>query len=77
MATLAKEHPIPSHIAIRLALPALKKAIEEIQYIEEHDLRASELQALLPDLLAELNKATFYLSNFTNPSTAPPIFSNN
>ncbi len=53
MATLAKEHTISSHIAIRLALPALKKAIEEIQYIGEHDLRASELQALLPDLLAE------------------------
>ena len=43
MATLAKEHPIPSHIAIRLALPALKKAIEEIQYTERRRMLAEYL----------------------------------
>lgn len=74
---MAKEHNIPSHIHVELALLALQSAISEIRFIEESEISISEFRDRLPCVLDELNKATYYLSNLKNPSTPTPIFSNN
>jgi hypothetical protein len=70
---MAKEHKIPSHINIELALLALEDAISAVRLIEETDFTISEVQDRLPALLNDLNNATYYLTTLkkTIPTESP------
>ena len=71
---MGKEHNIPSHINVELALLALQSAISEIRLLEETDITPSEIRIYLPAVLDELNKATYCLSNLQNPPHSHQYF---
>jgi len=74
---MAKEHKIPSHINVELALLALEDAISAVRLIEETDITISELQDRLPALLNDLNNARYYLTILENTlSTESPFLDN-
>jgi hypothetical protein len=58
---MAKEHDIPSHIHLELALLALEDAILAVRSLEEIDITIFELQDRLPVLVNNLNNAAYYL----------------
>jgi hypothetical protein len=60
---MAKEHKVPSHIDVELALLALESAISGIQFIDENDFSTAEFRDCLPAVLEQLNNATYYLTN--------------
>jgi hypothetical protein len=68
---MAKEHDIPSHIHVALALLALESAIAGIRLI--NDINPSDCRDSLPVILGDLNKATFFLNKLKTPSKPMPI----
>ena len=60
---MAKEHKVPSHIDVELALLALESAISGIQFIDDNDFTTAEFRDCLPAVLEQLNNATYYLTN--------------
>jgi hypothetical protein len=74
---MAKEHKIPSHINVELALLALQDAVSAVRFFEETEITISELQDRLPVLLNDLSDATYYLTTLKDTVPTEPPFLNN
>jgi hypothetical protein len=57
-----------------LATIALQRAIKQIRYIQETAITVAEFQVRLPVIVAELNKATYYMRNLKSSASPTPLF---
>jgi hypothetical protein len=59
---MAKEHDIPAHIHVELALLALENAIAGIRLIKDNGISTCDCRDSLTVILGDLKKATFFLT---------------